>query len=534
MSSEQANGQTDGPSNPTVTAPRGFPLRTRLALAAIGIAYLLLAVAVWLKLGMAGRAGFDALNYHVPAIRQFAAELPRPNLNDYLSATTPGYHLLMGAVYRITQSVSAVQILSGAFGVWIFTYAITWLAPGLAAYRGMITGQRGSASLQPKDLFPATAIALPLAASVYIFTATVWPVPDNPAWFLVMLLIMLAWRPKWSVAHAVAAGAALICLALVRQIHLWAAGPIIIAAWMSAGTQSGLPVRLIQTHDAGWTWGDLVFTQLDRRIKRAGIAALCTVPAFAIVWYFKHLWGGLTPPTFQGQYPVDMSKPALLQLINAPAAPAFVLALFGVFGPFFAAWWGPSALRGIASSRGRLILIAGALAGLVVALVPATTHSVAEGRWSGLWNIAEKLPTVGHTSVLIAMLSMLGGLIVAAMVLGMRVSQAAVLVTTIAGFAAAQMASFQLWQRYNEPFVLIILIISCGPLLGSNDVTEAPRPLSGLWWWRLRIAGPVVLAALLAVVTVIELRKATPQKDLKLEPGTERTKEFLRTGKPPT
>jgi hypothetical protein len=154
-----------------------------------------------------------------------------------------------------------------------------------------------------------------------------------------------------------------------------------------------------------------------------------------------------------------------------------------------------------------------------------------QGRWSGLWNIAAKLPTVGHTSVLIAGLSMLGGVIVAAMMLGMRVSQAAVLATSVAGFAAAQMASFQLWQRYNEPFVLLVLIVCAGPLLASRDVTEPARPLSAAWLWRLRIAGPLVLAVLLGAVTVNELRKAEPQKDLKLQPGTERTKEFLRTGK---
>jgi hypothetical protein len=62
-------------------------------------------------------------------------------------------------------------------------------------------------------------------------------------------------------------------------------------------------------------------------------------------------------------------------------------------------------------------------------------------------------------------------------------------------------------------------------------VTEPAKPLSARWWWRLRIAGPVVLALLLGAVTVNELRKADPQKDLKLEAGTERTREFLRTGK---
>lgn len=495
-----------------------------------GVGYALLALFVGEFLGPAGRAGFDALNYHVPTIVRFADQMPRPDLSDYLSATTPGYHLLM-AVCGFT---GATSIGAAAIGVVLLQVTFTGLFGRISKYRVFLESRGDAQATDPSvglSWLCRLCITAPLLASVYVFTSSAWSLPDNLAWAGVVAVLVTAIHFRQSAVVYVFAAVFLALLVFVRQIHLWAAAPLVVAAWMSAGIQSGLPVRLNQSHEAGWTWRDLLFTQLDRRIKRAAMAVLCTLPAFALVGFFVHLWGGLTPPTFQGQYPVDMSKPPLLRLINAPAAPAFVLALFGVFGSFFAAWWGPAAIRGLKHSRGRVVLIAGAVFGLLAAVIPATTYSMAEGRWSGLWNIAAKLPTVGHTSLLIAACSILGGVIVAAMMLGMRVNQAAVLLTSIAGFAAAQMASFQLWQRYNEPFVLIVLILCCGPLLSTQDVTEPARPLSAKWWWRLRIAGPLVLALLLGAVTVNELRKATPQPVLNLEPGTERTKEFLRTGK---
>lgn len=498
------------------------------------LAYAAIALVAAASLGMVGRAGFDAINYHIPTIVRFASELPKPDLRDYLSATTPGFHLMMAVIHKMTGGGAILAFFAALFGAQLWLSSSARILPGLAMYRNQLNERRGIATVRDigfGTLFVALAITSPLLTCVYIFTSSAWILPDNAAWLGVAIVLSVALAKPSGWLYWLVAGGVLLLLVFARQVHLWAAGPIVMAAWMSAGIQSGVGVRLVESQEAGWTWRDLFFTQTDRRIKRAAIAMLCVLPSFVLVWYFKNLWGGLTPPTFQGQYPVDMNKPALLRLMNAPAAPAFVLGLFGVFGSFFVAWWGPAALRGIAASRGRAILITGAVVGLAAALIPPTTRSMEEGRWSGLWEIAAKLPTVGHTSLLIAACSTLGGVIVAAMMLGMRVNQAVVLLTSIAGFAAAQMASFQLWQRYNEPFVLLVLIVCCGPMLASRDITEPAKPLSAAWWWRLRIAGPLVLAVLLGAVTALEISRATPQKDLKLQPGTERTKEFLRTGK---
>ena len=43
---------------------------------------------------------FDQRDYHLPVILEFARTLPTPDLSDYNSATTPGYHLLMAVAVR--------------------------------------------------------------------------------------------------------------------------------------------------------------------------------------------------------------------------------------------------------------------------------------------------------------------------------------------------------------------------------------------------------------------------------------------------
>ena len=44
---------------------------------------------------------FDQQIAHLPAVEQFAAQLPAPDLSNYPSATGPGYHLLLAVPARL-------------------------------------------------------------------------------------------------------------------------------------------------------------------------------------------------------------------------------------------------------------------------------------------------------------------------------------------------------------------------------------------------------------------------------------------------
>ncbi len=66
----------------------------------VGFAVLSWAVVTTGRVGTGESA--DMVNYHVPVIRTFAQELPTPDLAKYDSATTPGYHLALALVWKMT------------------------------------------------------------------------------------------------------------------------------------------------------------------------------------------------------------------------------------------------------------------------------------------------------------------------------------------------------------------------------------------------------------------------------------------------
>ncbi len=382
-------------------------------------------LAIILSGDLSGRAGYDQSNFHEPAIRSFAAHLPAPDLRDYPSATTPLYHLVLALIARLIHD--SREFLQGC-GL-VFSATLVWLLGTRAARRT-----------------PHLALdAAPFAASMYVLASAAWLLPDNAGWLGVLGVLLLALRDRASTWTFPAAGLCLLALVLTRQVHLWAAAPIWAAAFLSSGRHPGLALLR-----ASWT-----------------------LPAFAAVVAFYSLWGGLVPPSFQGQYP---------RAIN-PAAPAFILSLLGGFGVFYSIHLVP-ALR----HPRRWTIPAAMLAAALLALAFPTSFDKEAGRWSGLWNVARDLPAPAGRSLLIVPLAALGGGILAAWALVLPRNSALVLGSALAGFVAAQSASLQLWQRYNEPFVLMLLALAASSLESSGP---------GRRW-----IGPTLLAALLGAFSL--------------------------------
>lgn len=478
--------------------PRPRPL---LAGAAVALLYLILLTPILLDHLPNGRAAFDEINFHEPAIRVFARELPLPWLRDYLSATTPGYHLLLAAV---SLALPDSEWLLRAANI-AMSLALVGLLAGACAARARS--------------WRAALLALPFAASMHVLFSGAWLLPDNLGWLLVLAVLLVCLRVPFRPIYCAYAGAILLLLVLVRQIHLWAAAPIIAAAWMSVlfpdpHHHPGLPRPAAPGGIDSANWRELLFARPLVRAHRAFVALVCCAPAVLAVLYFHRLWGGLVPPSFQGQY----HNPN-------PAAPAFILALFGLFGLFFL----PLLLPGLAAAwrERRWLLLGAAGAGLLAAMIPATTHAAEAGRHSGLWNISRAFEArgfvlFGRTSILIAALAALGG---AALVGWLRLipfRQGVVLLAALAGFTAAQAASFQLFQRYIEPFVLMLLAI----MSTIAFRTDAPgrSPLRSL------LALPALLAGLLAVQTALVLRSAEPAGFFGFHAGDPRLRAYLRDG----
>lgn len=409
--------------------------------------------------GMGGGQANDERVFHLPTIRQFAEQMPAPDVSDYNVATTPGYHLLLAAVSNLgASSDTALRLIGGQFAVALSALVAFWLGCRL------------------RWLF-AVALALPVALSSYNVGPMVLALPESAAWLGVLAIVMIALRPKIDTRWQLAASCVLVVLVCVRQIHLWAAAVIWLAAWL--GSQEGDEKdRLVPTKSE---------LELPRRVPRTLIAAALTLPAFAAVVWFFNQWGGPVPPTFQTDSAADAVQGAAVHSGGNLATPAMILALFGVLAPAFVLAVLPELMESLKQRREAVgFVVAGAAAGLVVSALPETSMSVEHGRWTGLWTVAGKLPVVAERSLVVIGLAVLGGALLAGLLTVVHSRQRLVLGGALFAFTVAQCANFQSWARYLLPMVLLVLILLTGLALGRVD-----RP--GV----RRLIGPVLLACVL-------------------------------------
>jgi len=419
-----------------------------------------------------GRAAADHLNYHEPVIHAFADQWPSPDLSNYHSATTPLYHLLLAAVEVAAQPSRRGFMLLGS----LFTAGLL----GLLAL---------SLPVRPGR---AVVLVLPVIASMYVFFPGVWLLPDNAGWLGVLAVLLLALRPATNWRLLAASGAVLLALVLVRQIHLWAAALVWAAAWLGpdAGETDPVPDRLEPTRRVGE-----LFEHFGSRLRRLVPAILVTAPAFVAVGYFYWLWGGVVVPRYQAGHHGGYHG-------WNPATPAFHLTIVGSFVPFFLGFMVPG-LKRLLRSTGVLLGVVALV--LVLVTIPATSYAPELGRKSGLWNLVLKVPLIaGRTSPVLLVLAPVGAIGIAALLAQVRARRAWIYLGAFVAFNAAQTMSPQLWQRYHEPFILMILA-----LLAAEGTRLTVPAWARAWRW----AGPMVLAAglgALTAFTVINDKPAVP------------------------
>jgi hypothetical protein len=395
------------------------------------------------------RASYDQSVYHLPTIQRFASELPRPNLSDYNSATTPGYHLILAIASRVggfTARLTVLKLLGAVFTV------------GLICTTAYAVGMR-------RGISQAIVLTMPILCSLYVISSGVWLLPDNAAWWGVagvMAIAMGRWR-GWRTI--LCGGLLLLATVLMRQSHLWCAAPLWAAAAFAPDDADDTP-----------------------RAKRVALMVLATAPAFAATLFFFWLWGGPTPP-------------AVREVLRGgnPAAPALVLSLIGLITPFFFGYLWPSAGRCNVRVRAPATMV-GAAVGVIVGAAPVTSYSMAAGRWSGLWNAVKHVPLWHDRSWLIIMLASAGGFALAMWAIALPRRIAIVFLIAWAAFIAAQSANAMAFQRYYEPMLLISLALGVAHL---RDEDKGGRPMTFAW------TGPLLLALFLALITAITLHKGT-------------------------
>jgi hypothetical protein len=419
-----------------------------------------------------GRGAGDQLNYHEQAIRRFAAELPHPDFSDYLSATTPGYHTVLAVIARTVSDERSLLQWAGS----LFTLGLVGLLAWAVRRQGSPSPEAGPAPSPPAASGAPIMLVLPLMLSMAVFHSGVWMLPDNAGWLGVLGVWLLALRGKFDWVTVVGGGLALTALVLVRQIHLWPWAMLLTAAWLGPRGPG----------DAGFDFGrDMreLCSGPGRRLVRTGLVFAAGVPAVLALLWFWRLWGdSLTPPVFHERH-VGVN----------PTAPAFVLALFGSIGLFFLAFV-VDGLRAL-WVRHTWLLVLAVVVSLALGLAGPSTRTIYEGRNSGLWELVRYFPAPGRRSVVLVPLAVLGGVQLAAWFVQLDRRDRWIMLAAAVAFMAAQCASFQLWQRYTEPLVLLWLA------LAASRVRPARSPAGEGW----RLVGPGVLAGAMAVLTAASL-----------------------------
>jgi hypothetical protein len=168
-----------------------------------------------------------------------------------------------------------------------------------------------------------------------------------------------------------------------------------------------------------------------------------------------------------------------------------------------------------------MLVLAVVIAALVVLLCD-TTFSREEGRWTGVWELVKHVPYLGHVSPVMMVLACVGAVALVCWLMTLPQREALVFVVALTAFTTAQGASFQLWQRYNEPFLLMLMALlaaRCTPMPGPAPIARASRALG--------LVGPAVLAVAFAVLTTLALVDDRPADfyDFKLDA---RTTDFVR------
>lgn len=440
--SDDGPGHDIGRSGPTLH--RRLPT---VAIAALTV--LVPAALVILLLPNAGRGAWDATVYHEPFVRQLARDWPRFDLSNPLTATTPGAHILLATVARFgPDSTTALRLVNALIGAALAATLAAWL----------------SRRVRPLD---ALLLALPLACSIYTFQSAAWLLPDDLAWLMVLIILTLCLREPARWRSIALSSALLVALVLTRQVHLWMAAPVWVSAWLGVGrTDTGL------------------FSRPPARLTRTLGAFALTLPAFALVAWFVRLWGGVVPPRFQS----DMGG-------GNPATPAFILVQTAVLCVGFGPWLLPALLRAARDHRPALAL--SVLIALALALAPATTADASAGRFSGWWALVAKAPVIaGRTSALFVVLAPAGAVVLAGAFLAVPWRARWTLLGALVAFAVAQSATFYSWQRYHEPFLILLLA-----LLSALQPPELrTTPLA-----RFRLPAMALLCLILGVVTALSL-----------------------------
>ncbi len=395
----------------------------------------------------------DQRKYHEPTILVFAEQWPRVDLVNYPSATSPGYHLVLAVVARYISHDLVVLQFAGSllsFGLLL----VVW------RYSARHAGP-----------WQAVALVLPLVASSYMIGSGIWLVTDNAGLLFVCLALGGAVMIQPTAMRTARWGLYAMCAAGIRQIHVWVAAPVILAALLGSPLSRYAPRHLRASLKQTLTM-PVLFATLP-------VLLLPLIMVGLFIW----VWGGLTPPAYAGLHSTGL----------APVSSLVALALVGSLGIFFLPAFCPKWTDILSVDRSLVVTVGLAIA---VSLTIPTSFDISGGRWGGaIWELARRMPTVADRSIVFPPLAGLGALVLvhawrAACRAG-RAREAIVLLLSLLGWILAESANTQSGQRYFEPIILVGLAWLAALSVSPSQETTLFRPAHRRWW-----LGPAALGAI--------------------------------------
>ncbi len=384
-------------------------------------------------------ASLDQKFSHLPTIRYMANHWnERIDYTHFISRSAPGYYLLLGAAdHWITDSVVGlrfINLLITAALVAVFTYSLRSL------YRAPLV----------------VLLAAPFLFADSIYTRGLWISTDNLAWLFVVAIILVAVRSPMNGTAITAAAAFVPAAVSVRQIHAWTIPFLLLTAFVTGG------------------------------IRRAFLMAGAMVPALLLIAYFLVTWGGLEPPGSQAGYS---------GFTLAPFPMSF--SLFGVFGTFYAValWPEIRECKRADNPAARRFPLYGVAAGALAGLIPHTDYHPFR-RQSGIWILARHTPVFSGHSPAIVLLSMYGGLVGGLFFLALSRRDRMIFGAALLCFAGVHCFNTSIFERYYEPFILIVLSFATARVLAASTV------LANL---KVRAAGPAMLSVIQIGITIWRL-----------------------------
>lgn len=356
----------------------------------------------------------DFLSFHQPQIEYFI-EHPFAIL-DYPATTamTPGHHLMFGLLARAGGYTDLSGPMVGLRGISLGLGVLALLWVWQILYR--LCG-RG---------WVATILSSPLAVSQYLITSALWLVTDHTAAlaYVGALWTLISAQPQLIGFGLMGGG-----VVLVRQLYFpIVLTPVVPPLWSYLRGRGGL--------------------------ERMGPALLAMGPALGVGMLFFLVWGGLTPPDYQGRFQMTPMSLAVVTLHG--------LCLVGLLSlPF-----GLFLLDRLRRLRQRQVFQIGAISlvlGILVWGIAPSSYDPSAYRFGSLvWRIAAASPLIADRALVLLPVAVLGMIAVQALLCTPeRTSDPAYEVIAFLLYGLGYVLQPNPWQRYLEIPLLVTLAIAC-------------------------------------------------------------------------